>query len=248
MLKHGFEMVWTTVVEEENFDIRYFSRVENVNRNESSVLLQYAKPDYKVYSKVCDFLIWTAPMPMLLNSLSNPTKEEIDLFSTLSPHYFVTTLMKEKGVIRNRPITYYQESVDKKIDGAVVADASMEDALNYCDNGCASQMNDYSKDVGRERHLTVFQLAREAMSEKQSNQIVREHYEKRFNATSLEILDTKIWEYFFKWTPEEVAKGSHWKLFNIQGTQRTWYAGSSVSMEIIKSVLEYNELLLRQMK
>ena len=247
MLKDGFENVWNTVVKEENFDIRYFSRVRNVYRNESTVLLQYTKPDQKIYSDQCGFLIWTAPMPMLLNSLSNPTKDEIDLFSTLSPHFFVATLMKEKGVIRNRPITYYQESLEKKIDGGVVADGSLEDALNYCDNGCASTINDYNQEVGRERHLTVLQLVREAISEEQSNQIARDHYIKGFNASSVEFLNTKTWEYFFKWAPEDVAKGNHWKVFNIQGTQRTWYAGASVSMETIKSVMEYNELLLRQM-
>ena len=83
--------------------------------------------------------------------------------------------------------------------------------------------------------------------EEQSNQIARDHYVNGFNATSVEFLNTKTWEYFFKWTPEDVAKGNHWKVFNIQGTQRTWYAGASVSMETIKSVMEYNELLLRQM-
>ena len=247
MLKHGFEMVWTTVVEEENFDIRYFSRVENVNRNESSVLLQYAKPDYKVYAEECDFLIWTAPMTMLLNSLSNPTKDEIDLFSTLSPHYVVATLMKEKGVIRNMPVNFYQESLDKKIDGGVAIDYNLEDALNYCDNGCAFPSNDYSKDIDKERHLTFLQFTREAMSEKQANQIAREHYEKGFNATSVNFLNTKIWTWNYQWTPKEVAKGNHWKVFNIQGKQRTWYAGSSVSFEMVKSVMEYNELLLRQM-
>ena len=80
-----------------------------------------------------------------------------------------------------------------------------------------------------------------------SNHIAREHYEKGFNASSIEFLSTKTWEYFYKWSPEELAKGNHWKVFKLQGLHRTWYAGASVCFETIKSVLEYNELLLKQM-
>lgn len=248
MLKDGFENVWNTIVAKENFDIRYFSDIDSIDRNEDSVELHVTKSNSKVLKEKCDFLIWTPPMPELLNGLLTPFKEEIDLFSTLSSHVFVATLMKEKGVIRNRPITYYQESVDKKIDGGVVADGSLEDALNYCEKGCPKTIDDYSRNNGSQRHITVLQLGREAVSEARSNEIARAHYEKGFNASSLEFLNTKTWEYFYKWSPDEVAKGNHWKVFNIQGLHRTWYAGSSVCMETIKSVLEYNELLLRQMK
>ena len=34
----------------------------------------------------------------------------------------------------------------------------------------------------------------------------------------------------------------------MQGRNNMWYGGSSVSFESVKSVLEYNNLLLRQMK
>ena len=85
------------------------------------------------------------------------------------------------------------------------------------------------------------------MNEMESNEIVRSHYEKGFNATDIEFLDTITWQYFYKWAPHELAQGNHWKVFDIQGTNRTWYAGSSVCFESVKSVMEYNKLLLRQL-
>jgi len=50
----------------------------------------------------------------------------------------------------------------------------------------------------------------------------------------------------FRWNPEEMTAGYLWDTFEIQGTKRTWYAGSSVSFESVRSVMAYNKLLLRQ--
>ena len=43
-----------------------------------------------------------------------------------------------------------------------------------------------------------------------------------------------------------MMKGNHWDVFALQGFHRTWYAGASVCFESVKSVMEYNNLLLRQ--
>ena len=66
--------------------------------------------------------------------------------------------------------------------------------------------------------------------------------------TGLEILNTISWRYFPRWSPEDMEQGRHWQVFQIQGQRRMWYAGSSVSFESIRSVMEYNKLLIRQMR
>ena len=64
-----------------------------------------------------------------------------------------------------------------------------------------------------------------------------------------------------RWSPEDASNGSHWDVFNLQaslssvktlktlaqGVDGIWYAGSSVIFESVPAVMEYNELLLRQM-
>ena len=65
----------------------------------------------------------------------------------------------------------------------------------------------------------------------------------------------------------DASNGSHWDVFNLQvspslelfslvmttlgpfpqGVHGMWYAGSSVIFESVPAVMEYNELLLRQM-
>ena len=96
------------------------------------------------------------------------------------------------------------------------------------------------------RLTTFIQLGRLASNEAKLNEIARTHYENGFNATDIEIFSTISWPYFYKWSPHELANGNHWKVFEMQGNHRTWYAGASVCFESVKSVMEYNTLLLRQ--
>ena len=77
--------------------------------------------------------------------------------------------------------------------------------------------------------------------------VFRKHFEHDLGATSLEILQTISWEYFYRWSPGEMEEGRLWDVFSLQGRSRTWYIGSSVSFEAIRSVMEYNNLLLRNM-
>jgi hypothetical protein len=45
-----------------------------------------------------------------------------------------------------------------------------------------------------------------------------------------------------------MADGALWNIFKMQGSRRTWFAGSSVNFESVKSVFEYNKLLVSKMK
>ena len=107
------------------------------------------------------------------------------------------------------------------------------------------------------RIITVFQLQRNATNSFYTNgqdvldinlQKAKNHYEDYFNATDIEIISSVSSDYFYRWNAYEMEKGSPWKVFEMQGSYRTWYIGASVSFESVKGVMEYNKLLLRQFK
>ena len=70
-----------------------------------------------------------------------------------------------------------------------------------------------------------------------------------------------------RWSPKEVIEGRHWDVFKMQvhcskiytyiclvmfysptqGQNKIWYAGASASFESVRSVLSYNNRLLKQM-
>ena len=95
--------------------------------------------------------------------------------------------------------------------------------------------------------MTSLQTSDELISEAVLNKKLTDHFVDGFNATSVQILQTIPWEYFYRWSPEEMQEGRLWQVFERQGRSRTWYAGSSVSFESIRSVMEYNNLLIRNM-
>ena len=74
---------------------------------------------------------------------------------------------------------------------------------------------------------------------------LRDFYENGFGANNVEIMKQINWEYFYRWNPTEMAEGRIWQVFNMQGNKKTWYAGSSVGFESVRSVISYNNLLLK---
>ena len=246
IFKQGFEHVWNTIVKEEKFDIRFNTKIKKIYRNKWEVKVNYENAASKLQTKKCGFLIWTPPLPGIIKHLSNPSKEERDLFTKLTPLTFVSSLMRAKGTIRNTPKTFYRESLEDKIDDSVTGDLDVEGTLNYCNNQCEKNITDYDEMVSSSRIISIYQLKRNNRNKDQSIEAAKNHFELGFNASNVEIFSTIQWENSFKWSPSEVAKGNHWKVFNMQGKHRTWYAGASVSFESVKSVIEYNKLLLRQ--
>ena len=167
----------------------------------------------------------------------------------MKPIIYRTALMTAKNTIRNQPISLFRENVKNKVDGSVVLDVDMKGTLNYCDNtGCSFTTEQYNNLTKSERTITVFQMLSRATNEFESNDIVRNQYSNQFNASDIQILLTFTTQYSYKWTPDDLSKGYPWEVFKLQGKYRTWYAGATVSYETVKSVLEYNNLLLRQCK
>ena len=79
--------------------------------------------------------------------------------------------------------------------------------------------------------------------------------------TDVEFIESRTWDYFPRSALAGSFKNSQFGMFSfnfkyfqcfqvldIQGIWRTWYAGPSVCLESVKSALEYNNLLLRQME
>ena len=249
VFKKGYENIWNTIVKKEKFDIRFLTNIVKVHRNEHSVWIKYQDDSSNVKIKQCGFLIWTPPMTDLVQYLTYPKRKEKETALALKPIIYRTALMSAKNTIRNQPISLFRENVKNKIDGSVVLDVDMKGTLNYCDNTeCSFTTAQYNNLTESERTITVFQMLSRATNEFESNDIVRNQYSNQFNASDIQILRTFTTQYSYKWTPEDLSKGYPWEVFKLQGKYRTWYAGASVSYETVKSVLEYNNLLLRQCK
>ena len=246
-LKKGFQHLWETVVEKEDLNIQFNSSISRINRTNRSIDIQYKTVvNGTNVNEKCDFLIWTPPMSSFVKFVSDPSDEEKKLFNGLTSHVWVSTLTNQTGTIRNTPFAGFAETIEEKIDGGVLVELDYEASMTVCDKECALNNSQYNNMVNSSRIVVVGQVYKSTMNVSESNQTVIDHYHNGFNTSKMDILKTIPWNYFYKWSPYELSDGNHWKAFNIQGMQRTWYAGASVCFESVKSVIGYNTLLLKQ--
>jgi len=245
VLKNGFEKLWRTIVKEEELNVVYNVDIVQVKKRYKSVVLK-TWHNSKVMIKQCNFLIWTAPMSELLRVLINPSRRQVQLLSTLKPTTFSKSLVNSHGAVRNGPTSLFMKNILGKVNHGVTIQTDFAGLLIP---GMATDPK-VLREYNEEKDLTTrmcSQLGREDTNEEHLNRQLRKHYE-GFNVTELEILSTKSWSYFPRWSPEEMTEGRHWEVFDMQGRDRIWFAGSSVSFESIRGVMEYNKLLLRQME
>ena len=71
---------------------------------------------------------------------------------------------------------------------------------------------------------------------------------KKMGATYVSIKKVIPWRYFPRFNPQEMKEGILWDIVDMQGKHGMWYIGSSVIFESVKSVVEYNKLLVSKMK
>ena len=159
---------------------------------------------------------------------------------------FTASLVDMKDDIRAGPSTLFLETMDRKLQHGVLGEV---DVIGVMADGSrtAEGKERYVRNNHKTRTVYTIQMGREGVDREEVNNILDTHYREGFNASQVEILNTVSWSYFPRWSPAEAAQGRHWQVFDIQGSNNMWYGGSSVSFESVKSVLEYNNLLLRQM-
>ena len=71
---------------------------------------------------------------------------------------------------------------------------------------------------------------------------------RQMNGTNINIRVVEPWRYFPRFNPADMNAGILWDILKMQGKYGMWYAGSSVIFESVKSVVEYNELLVQKMR
>ena len=102
--KDGFEHIWKTIAEYEELDIHFNTDLYSVKRQSGNVILKFWNGSY-LKEKVCNFLIWAAPMSSLLRTLSDASHKEYSILGSLTPTIFTANLVNMKNDVRNGPYT-----------------------------------------------------------------------------------------------------------------------------------------------
>jgi len=251
-LTDGFEQIWTNIVEKEKLDIRYNSKVESVVRSATGVnlgfwkeeLVSSAAPLVDRGAVICDFLVWAAPAAQLNLALKQQSYNERHLLSAVQHNIQTTAWVNMKNDIRNGPLNAFQSTLDRKIENGVHYEISKE---GWEVPGILARETVEAWDRNNSQTITkvVGCVAQKTSNERIVKENIVAHYT-ALNATNIEFLNIKAWKYFPRWSPELVNAGAHWDIFDMQGKGNMWLAGSSFVFESVFSVLEYNNLLIKQ--
>ena len=194
VLKHGFEKVWTTIVEEEGLNVTFNVDIVGVSRSSNGKTRLDIWRDSRMETESCDFLVWTPPMTDLLRVLGDPSQEEQRLFSTLQPEYFTASLIDTKDGIRHGPIAVYMEQWAAKPEHGALVDFDFSGLITpgiRTQEGLAA----YNGLEGLQTRYSL-QLGKKKPNEADLKAILKEHYMNGFNAKTMEILHMKTWTYF----------------------------------------------------
>ena len=248
MIRGGFQNLWTTIVEKENIDVFLNTSVTRVKRYSNKVRI-YTHHEREWCSKEFDFLIWT-PSVYTTRNILDPNGKERNIFSRLRPVWFSTTIFSSTyGVRGNSPIDYWLDNVKNKREHSLWAQRDSYGTLNqYEGEAYRNGSLPGAPDGQFIRTGVAYQYGKRKPPNMSCLEKILRKSLKDTQATNIEIVRQESWEYFPKFSPNDMADGVLWDIFKIQGNRRTWFAGSSVNFESVKSVIEYNKLLVSRMK
>jgi len=165
--------------------------------------------------------------------LSDPTQEELEIFSKLHKYILCTTLYssdKQSGtqVVEYRPYAMHSQSIyAQRHSGKCLH------GIKYTgekDTYVAYQFVDPKKGLSDPKYL--------------QESLVKDLEEREVK--NIEIIEQKVWPYFYHFNQEEILQGYPWKILEMQAKNRTLYAGASTCFESVNDVLNYNLMLLNR--
>ena len=200
-----------------------------------------------------DFLIWSG----LLSNFAEVAEDTIlddkyrTYFQSSLTQHAATSIVDMKSVVKAGLINIYdQNRNDPNWSNQVLLDIDMSAIMQlipiekyvkgeflYADNEPPS----------KKWSFVVFQMGNHTIpSSYELNANLKAHYEV-FNATNVEIVHTRTFDYFPRWNLKDAGAGYHWDMYEMQGKNNVWFIGGGLSFESVHHVIGYNKLLLSKM-
>lgn len=230
MLDAGIQTVFARVAAADGLDVRTNTAVASVQRADDRVRITTSSGEVNDFDQV----IFTIDLPDTIRLLEKPTETERDTASAITGSTFVTTLFEADRWPVAAGIAYV---IDPFRPGSTFGVSGLRDVRYRFPEAnaarCAAVAYQYADRLPDPAGETGF--AARFDSEMTT-----------LGFTGVRTIQRKEWPYFLRFTGEAITRGVPWRLFENQGMQRTWYAGSSACFESLNDVMRYNQLLLER--
>ena len=252
VLKNGFQQLWKTIVDKEKINVIFNVKIHLVVRNytlgSSAIRLykSHGKKDPKWED--FDFLIWSPEMEQSINLWNNSTPLEKKLFSNTKSTFFTSSIVNYFDRIRGlTPIDYWIDKMNNKVEHSVWAQRDTYSVLNgYTGPLYRNKTFPLGDDLKPTKTVITYQMA----DDPPNSEDLKKSLCKQFKTIGhqINIMAAITWRYFPRYSLEQIQQGVLWDILDMQGQYGMWYIGSSVSFESIKSVVQYNKFLLKNLE
>lgn len=203
------------------FDIRLNSQIERIDRRPDGVSI--VTPDGV---QEFDVLISTIPMDEF-EKLTPLTPAERTILEAVEWQTYTTTLVSSKNWFKDVQVHGYSRAGKDRSQRGAVLGARREGGV----------MEDGA-------HLYVTGQFSNDLTPAELREIVESDL-KRLGVEIETVIYSKNWRFFPQYRASAVAKGLFKTLEEVQGTQRTWFSGSTFSHELVSSIAERSRLAVR---
>lgn len=228
-IESDLQRLWENMKTSCNIDVRFNIQISEISRRNDKVFVRLTPSKYW---EQFDFLIWTRSLysnMLLLDASENERK----IFS--KPALSWTPAILDADTLRDQ--------LDEEHTNIWVTESAKtkgvfnNERTQTCRDGVVSGGNDgdCSKKVKVNQQGT----------RKSDKHTISQNDFPHTNMS--EDVKKKICSSYARFSPADMSAGILWDIFDIQGARRTWFAGSLVVVDSLRSVLEYNMQLVSKM-
>jgi protoporphyrinogen/coproporphyrinogen III oxidase len=236
ILRKGFEHYWsslrTYLVDKWGVRIQENAHIKSVERTADIVTITNMAGEVQVF----DFVIVTSNLADISQFLTM-TPDESDVLGALTERgNLITTLFKCKHVIDPVPISSWTSALDPARQSRLMT--IRNSAKIFYPQVVDDRESDY---------LISYQYVERAREDtvEYQNELKNALMEDLITAgiENIEILEQHIWPYFQHWSQDGLNRHYFVKLMELQGQNRTWFAGASTLFESVHDCMEFNRAL-----
>ena len=255
MLQNGFQNLWEKMAYQLDLKITFNTKILHVYlwRGKAYVYSKSTVPRHSVQRQKFDFLIWSPPANDLMRIIYageqfDFLRRERKMFSGMTNSYYTTSLVDDVGAKRGESaVNWWIDNIKYGIEASVWANRDSYTMFNDL-NGreYRDAMTLTGNDANRDLRTSVFyQYSMEMKRKKNELEAILRNHLRKMGATEVRIIKQFRWKYFTRFTGKQITEEKRiWRVMERQGKNNMWFIGASVCFESVKSVVEYNQLLV----
>lgn len=237
-LKHGFQPFVERIARESEAKIFLNFNIKSIERKEIIKIIGDCQSH--TYTMNFDFLILACGIKKSLDFL-DATEEERTIFSSQIYTYPVMSVFtaKDNQCMLKAVSNYWYDVVFPEPHAYKMSAELVKEHAKILNIEAMNQQGE------KERVYITFepnhgesQKSNEQLQAKLKSDLIAKGFKEPT------ILIQCNWEYFPSFNQQSINKGYPWKIIDMQGTNKTWYIGSSVSFESIRDVMNYDQMLI----